>query len=319
MGAPVALGIDIGGTKIAAAFVDRGGSLLSPVYRSPTNAQLGGQHVLSNLTVLAVRALAERPLPVQSVGVATAGVVDRQGVIQSATGIIPGWGGVRVAQHLEKALSLPTTALNDVHAAAIGELHCGIGCDVDDFLFAAVGTGIGGARVLNGKLVLGRTATAGSIGHVTVSDLPSRLCSCGQLNHVEAYASGPAIENDYCEQAGSRLTLRQIASRAEAGDLLARRLIAEAGAALGAALATAANLVDPAAIVLGGGVVQMGSRFVNPALNAVRSLALPGPSRLRVVTSALGTDAPIIGAAIHSLTGESEGLDHRSRGHRGEE
>ncbi|AHH93526.1 ROK family protein [Kutzneria viridogrisea] len=298
-----AVGVDVGGTKIAGALVGADGVVRGRTV-VPTPARDGARAVLAAMAEL-VRALAAGT-PVVGVGVGTGGVVDAAtGTVLSATDLLPGWAGTDVAGELRALTGLPVRVDNDGNALALGEHHFGAGRGLRDGVYVTVGTGIGGGIVLDGVLRRGATHSAGELGHLPVPGAEGRRCSCGATGHVEAVASGPAMTSRYREVTGEQVTdLRAIAERALAGEQAASAVLAEGGAALGAALAGLANALDPQVVVLGGGVAEIGEPFLGPVERALRSAALPGPSRVALRPALLGTDAPLAGAAVLAFEGE---------------
>ena len=300
------VGVDIGGTKTAVAGFapdDEGGlRRVTPVRTIATPARDGGDAI-----VRAVRdAVGEvcGATRIEAVGVGTAGVVGSDGSITSATDAIRDWTGFPVRQELVRAIGVPVSVVNDVHAAAVAESSVGAGAAADSVLLVAVGTGIGGAVVLGDGLRRGVTGTAGSVGHTEIA-LPPRLaerrCPCGARAHVEAVASGPGLEQTYLEESGVRGTLREVSAAAREGDMLARRVIADGAQYLGRALAGANALLDVEVIVIGGGVAEIGASYLAEVESAYRAVAMPGPARARIVPAALGIDAGLTGAALVAI------------------
>jgi len=297
------IGIDIGGTKIAVAgfALDDGPGRVrvTDVHTFPTPAREGGPAIV-RAVVDAVRVVRGGGV-VGAVGVGTAGVVGPDGAITSATDAISGWAGFRLQDELADALGAPVTVINDVHAAAVAESEQGAGRGADGMLMVAVGTGIGGAVVLPDGLRRGITGTAGSVGHMEVA-LPPRLaerrCPCGGLGHVEAVASGPGLERTYFEESGVALPLREVHAAALRGDALAERVILDGARYLGRALAGANAVLDVEVIVVGGGVAEVGERYLAEVGAAYRAAAMSGPSRARVVPAQRGIEATLTGAAL---------------------
>ncbi|MGI5238290.1 ROK family protein [Dactylosporangium sp. CA-139066] len=296
------IGVDIGGTKIAAALVGAGGELRGPVLRAPTPAAEGPVAVLHAAADLARRAAAagrdDRGEAPVACGVGTAGAVDADGRITHATGSLPGWRGTDVRTALEAALGLPVTVHNDVHAMAVAEARRGAAATARDALVVAAGTGIGGAVITSGALVRGRHGLAGSIGHLPATVRTGRPCGCGGTDHVESYAAGPAIAALYAQRAGLAAVpaLEEVAAadRPEASEA-----IALAARVLGAGLAAAATLLDPDVVVLGGGVLGLGEPFVAAVAEAMRAAAaLPGPAGVPLRVAAFGPAAVLTGAAL---------------------
>ncbi|WP_337002160.1 MULTISPECIES: ROK family protein [unclassified Microbacterium] len=297
------IGIDIGGTKIAAAgFIrdERGRCVRTTEVRTfATPAREGGDAIVAAVAE-AVRAMSGGARP-EGVGVGTAGVVGPDGAITSATDAISGWAGFPLRAALTEAVGLPVAVINDVHAAAVAEAAQGAGRAADGMLMVAVGTGVGGAMVLPDGVRRGATGTAGSVGHLEIS-LPPRLaerrCPCGGVGHVEAVASGPGLERTYFEESGTRLSLREVDAAARRGDAVAERVILDGARYLGRGLASANAVLDAGVIVVGGGVAEIGERYLSAVQEAYRSAAMPGPSAARVVPAQLGIDAALTGAAL---------------------
>lgn len=298
MSGDLSIGVDIGGTKIAAGVVDPTGRLLGEMLSIPTPVE-GGPPAIVDAVVELAQKLRAGERGVRRIGIGSAGTFDADGRVLSATALLPGWAGTSLALLVSRRLSLPVVAINNVHATAKAESTLGAGRDAATLLVVALGTGIGGAIVRGGRLELGASGTAGSIGHVPVSG-PALPCSCGADGHLEARASGPAIEAAYIRAGGDALSLRVITQRAVAGDPRALAVITGAGEALGEALAGAANLLDLSRIVVSGGVAALGDALLDPARIAFQRGALPGPRRASVVIGALGVTAPIVGAALHA-------------------
>jgi glucokinase len=299
----VIVGVDIGGTKIAVAgFVEVYGGLemVTEPRTAPTPASAGGGEI-----VRVVRELIndlDAAANLEAVGVGTAGVVDADGFITSATDALSGWAGFALRRTLSDAVGVRTTVVNDVHAAALAEAEIGAGVDADSMLMVAVGTGIGGAIVSSDGLRRGATGTAGSLGHVEVAAdgaLGARRCPCGGGNrHVEAIASGPAMEQTYFDRTGARATLPEIDALARRGDPIAADLIAEGGRMLGHALASANALLDVDVIVIGGGVAEIGERYLAAVDEGYRTAVMPALRRTQLVGADLRANATLTGAAI---------------------
>ncbi|NOZ26926.1 MAG: ROK family protein [Chloroflexi bacterium] len=293
------LGIDIGGTKIAAAMVAPDGTLYHA--RSvPTAVHEGSEAVLRRVVQLAREVAAAAERPPAAIGVGTGGQVDPgTGEIVYATDLIPGWTGVPLRRELGAALGVPVWMDNDVHAMALGEATYGAGRGVRNGLYVAVGTGIGGGWVLNGRLHPGRAGLAGAVGHVKVVR-DGRPCTCGDRGCVEQYASGPAIAEHYRRLRGlpSAPTGREVVEAMRAGDQLARFAVQEAGRWLGFALTSLVNVMAPDAIIIGGGVAEAGEPFFQAIRSCIARHALPTARSTPVWKAALGPQAGVIGAGV---------------------
>ncbi|GAA0461653.1 ROK family protein [Streptomyces olivaceiscleroticus] len=295
------LGVDVGGTKIAAGVVAPDGTLLATVVR-PTPAAEGPTAVLDAI------AAAVRELPghedATGLGIGTGGVIDRdRGVVLSANALLPGWAGTRLSEELGDRLGLPVAADNDANVFALAEQTYGAGAGCASALYVSVGTGIGGGLVGGGRLLRGAHWTAGEFGHLAVPEAAERPCNCGRTGHLEAVAAGPAVAARYRELAGEADVhdLRKVVAAAEqdagpAGET-ARAVLAEGAGALGRALAGLVNTVDPERVVVGGGVASVGAPFWAPLTEAFAAELLPGPAGVRPVPAALGPRAAVVGAA----------------------
>ncbi|MEU8340829.1 ROK family protein [Spirillospora sp. NPDC048832] len=260
--------LDIGGTKIAAALVDAGGTVRSR--GRVATPRTGGADVLA----AAARLLEDLgDAPVRALGVGAPGVIDPEtGSVASATEVLPGWAGTPVRDALADLTGLPVTVVNDVRAMAFGEAAAGAGAGFHRVLHVSVGTGVGGALTTGGRLEHGAHGTAGELAHLLVPERGPVPCGCGRRDHLEAVVSGPAIE--------------------AAGDA------PHAGAVLGRALAGLLAVLDPDAVVVGGGVAQRGAPFLDAVAAAFRAEALPPLRETPIVPARLGTDAPLVGAAL---------------------
>lgn len=289
-------GLDIGGTKIAAALVDGRGRLLRSL-REPTPS--GGIDAVLTVAAGLVERLADDTV-VDAVGVGAPGVVDlNTGSVRSATNVLAGWAGAEVGLGLQDRTGLPVVVDNDVRAMAYGEAELGAGQGFEDVLYVSVGTGIGGAITRGGRLVYGAHDTAGAIAHLLVPAAGAWQCGCGRHDHLEALVSGPAIAAAYARESGVAGTpLPDIMKAMRAGDGVAAATLRDAAGLLGRALAGLLAAIDVHAVVVGGGVAQVGTDFLDPLRTALRAEALPTLCDVPVMAAQLGTDAPLIGAAL---------------------
>lgn len=308
-----ALAIDLGGTKVAAAIVREDGTIVSHIAH-PTEAAKGGDWVLNRIKEATVEALESSkidPSLLVGIGMGTPGVVDSErGIMLSEAINIPGWKGRNLKAELEQILGIPAFVENDANAAGLGEFVFGAGKGARSLIFVTLGTGIGGAVILNGELVRGASFAAGELGHISV-DPNGPKCGCGNYGCIELFASGPAIAQrakEYVTRGAStklstiaspeELTAEHVAKAAQEGDLLAQSILTEAGKLLGVALAGVVNLLNPDRIVIGGGVAQAGDILLEPIRWEVKRRALPDTTKvLQIVPATLGTNAGVLGAA----------------------
>lgn len=308
--AHVYLGVDLGGTKILTALVDDLGRVLDRV-RIATPA--GGPDAVVAAIVDSVRTVTGRA------GIARAAVgglgVGAPGPMDPATGVVfeppnlPGWRDVPLAEMLASRLRLRVFVENDANAAALGERWAGAGVGVDDLVYITVSTGIGGGLILGGRLYHGVSGTAGEIGHMVIEPGGPR-CNCGRFGCLEALAAGPAITREAREaiRSGAPTTLSQlpdealtaetVARAAWDGDPVARQIYARAAAALGVGVTNLVNLLNPAMVIIGGGVARAGELIFAPVRRIVREEAFERPgAAVQIVPAALGDDVGAIGAA----------------------
>lgn len=284
------LGIDIGGTKIRAGLVD--GDRVTDEIAVPTDAHLGADHVLGLLTSLAQ----EQAGRASAIAVASAGVI-KDGAVVSATDLLPGWTGTDIAGALAP-LGLPTVVLGDVHAHGLGEAAYGAGRGYDSCLCVAIGTGIGGASISGGEPLVGEHGLAGHIGHLLHPDAAALACSCGGAGHIEPLASGSGVTARYLEATGERLGGREITERAEAGDERAAEILYGSARSLGEVLGGAANLLDPAIIILSGSMTRSGLKWWENLRAGYDNEAMTPARPTELVSGELGDYAPLIGAAF---------------------
>ena len=303
MSAPeYAIGVDIGGTKIAFALVDRSGRALD-THQLATNAANGPDAVIE-AAAEGVRLLADRaPGTVAGVGVGVPGFVDfERGIVRNAVNL--GWVEIPLGARLAAAAGLPTRVQNDVNALLDGELRFGAARGCQAVALAAIGTGVGGAFAFEGKVVSGAVGSAGEIGHTPI--MPSRrLCRCGLRGCVEAYLSGVGLVSGVAEHraeypnsllAQGEPAAREIVAAADAGDELALAVIAEALEAWQMVVAVYAMLLNPEQIVISGGLGRaLAPRLLEAGRQALEERALPFA---RGLTFALAeVQSPAVGAA----------------------
>ncbi len=285
-------GFDLGGTKLLAALVDAAGRIVAQ-QRVATPAGSPAR-VVEAMAALAEQLAALAPTHrARAAGIGFPGLVDSARGVARSSVILREWREVPLAAQLAERLALPVCLDNDVHQAARAELAVREGAD-RDFLFLAVGTGIGGALVLRGELWPGQGGLAGEIGHLSV-DRNGPECACGRRGCIGAIASGGAIERQLGLAKGG------LADAAVADAPRVAAALATAAAALGGALASATNLLALPLLVLGGGVVELDSGFVSAVEAAMQRDAMAEiGTATRVERARSGYEAGAIGAALHA-------------------
>jgi glucokinase len=306
----LACGIDVGGTKIAGGVVDENGTILEEL-----------QVVSPATDVPAIEAAIERLVtelrtrhPIDAVGVGAAGYIDKaRAVVLFAPNLA--WRDLDLKSDLERSLGLPVVVENDANAAAWGEFQFGAGHDVDDLLLVTVGTGVGGGVVVDGTLYRGAFGVGAEIGHMRV--VPDGLrCGCGNRGCLEMYASGSALvrEARAAAHAGSLLAADVVAlaggdpdaitgplitEAARQGDAFAIEQLAGLGRWLGEGIASLAAVLDPAVVVVGGGVSAADELLLGPTRAAFAAQLIGRGHRpmLEIRKARLGNRAGLIGAA----------------------
>lgn len=316
----IAIAIDLGGTRSRVAALGPHATFVARTEHL-TAAESGPDAIIDQLAA-AVREIREGLPGVQPIGlgIAAPGPVDRAtGVVIQAPNL--GWRNVPLASRLEAATGLPTVLGNDANLAALGEARFGAGRGEQNLVYLTVSTGIGSGILVNGSLLLGETGAAGEAGHTTVW-WDGRLCSCGNRGCLEAYASGTAIVERALEamdsgrssalaRYGRHFEAEEVEQAAQAGDALARELIADAGTALGVGIRNLLHVFDPAVVVIGGGVSRMGALLWDPMREVVHADPLGTyAQRVRIVPAELGDDPGLVGAAtlVFETLGSRDGV-----------
>lgn len=308
------LALDFGGTKLSAAVLERAalGSRHPrwvDLRREWTDADAGADEELATMLRLA-REMPGGRAPA-AVGVSFGGPVDHARGLVRLSHHVRGWENYPLRDRLRREFGAPVAVDNDANVAALGEHRFGAGRGVGDLMYVTVSTGVGGGWVLGGRPWRGHDGMAGEIGH-TVVDPDGPLCLCGKRGCVERLASGPYMAADYerekrgkgerAESKTDRLTGKDVAEMAAAGDEVARTILLRGARALGVGIGNAANLINPRRFVLGGGVTKSGDAWWAEVRRAARETALP-EVLFDIVPAALGDDAPLWGAI--ALTEES--------------
>lgn len=317
------LALDIGGTKVGWAVVrysvneDSADPVIEKLADGamPTLAHEGGPAVLARIVELAKQVQQKHPAIV-GVGVASAGVVDpNTGAIISATDTMPNWGGTPLGDALREATGLSVEIINDVHAHGLGEARMGAAKGEHVVLSLAVGTGIGGAEIVDGEIVFGNHFLAGHYGHIHHHYAAGMECSCGREGHIEAISSGSGITAWYNARAKTTPTVsqnplvangRELQDLADSGNKLAKKCFKESAFALGEVLGSLANCIDPSVIVLSGSMTRSGKRWWKALQKGYAVSAMNGVANVPLILGELGSDAPLIGAVINFFQRHSE-------------
>ncbi len=312
------LGIDLGGTKIAAGVVSVGGEVRG-FARAATPAREGVEVVVRAMAGVAREAARGAGVSVKRLaggGVGAPGPIDSVAGLVVSSPNLPGWRDVALGRLLGRSLGLKLSLENDANLAGLAEYRFGAGRGCSPLYYLTVSTGIGGALLLDGKLVVGARGAAGEVGHlVLVPDGP--LCGCGNRGCLEALASGTAVARRAREAVRrsvvsmlterfaarpSRITAAVVADFARQGDPEAQRILAEAMEHLGRGVAGVVNLLNPERIVIGGGLSSLGPLLFDPVRRAVARYANDLASEsVSVVEAELGSRSGLLGAAALAM------------------
>ncbi|MET7462542.1 ROK family protein [Nonomuraea sp. NPDC005501] len=289
------LAIDIGGTKLAAALVDRDGSAARSATRPTPRTD-----VMAALTALIGEVAGDGPAPL-AVGIGCAGPLNLAAGTVSPVNM-PSWRGFPLRDEVRRLTGAPTVLAGDAQCFALGEHWLGSGRGSSALLGIVVSTGIGGGLVIDGVPLLGPTGNAGHVGHMTI-DPYGELCECGGRGCVERYASGPnlarwALANDWKVPEGEPADARTLAADAAKGEPVAVAAFERGARALAGMIASTAAATEVTRVVIGGGVSGAGPVLFEPLARALDEVAgLAFVRAVEVQPTTLGVRAALAGAA----------------------
>lgn len=305
------LGIDVGGTKVLAGVVDSNGKIVEKVRReTPIEGGLALTTVIADMAIEL-----KNKYEISGIGVCSAGFFapDRRSIIANPN--IANWNGVELAQDLETRIGRPVVLENDANAAAWGERQFGAGNKANELVMLTIGTGLGGGLITDGRIFRGSRGSAAEFGHMrAVPD--GHLCGCGLRGCYEQYASGTALMRHAREAISASpdlsrsllargngtvdgVTGEHLTSAAKDGDPVAIAAFNTTGHWIGALVATLEAALDPAKVVIGGGVIAAGEILLKPIRESMNQLSLFRGRRTapELVAATLGNDAGLIGVA----------------------
>jgi glucokinase len=304
---PWVVGVDLGGTTIKLGLIDPQNKILER-RKIPTNPEEGPETAIEHIAEVVdeYRKFVPDKENIAALGICCPGPLDHEaGMLINPTNL-PKFYNVPLRQMLFDRLNTPVSMEHDAKSAALGEFYYGAGRDQKSMVYIVIGTGVGAAIIMDGQLLRGVKNFAGEIGHATV-DRNGELCSCGSKGCLETYTSGPWLARRYQrlfdqESLTSRptteipITGETLINLAREGNPLAKKIMMEAGEAVGIAVATMAMILDVELYVFGGGVSKCGDLLLKPARLTVPkySFRTVGP-HVRLMTSELGDDGPLLG------------------------
>jgi predicted NBD/HSP70 family sugar kinase len=296
--AGVVAGIDFGKRHVRLAISDLSHALLAERHRA-LDADLPARDAIALAKEVFADALEEAEVArdeVVGVGLGLPGPVHRpSGELGNST-ILPGWAGTRAAEAVAEALGLPVEVENDANIGALGEWMWGAGRGAAHMAYVKAATGIGAGFIVANAPYVGAGGTAGELGH-TVVDPGGPICRCGNRGCLETLAGAPAILSSLRDVHGEGLTLRDAVALAVRGDAGCARAIADAGAAIGTAVATLCNLFNPQRVVVGGDLGAAGELLLGPLREALfRGAIRSAAEDVTIVQGELGDRAEVLGA-----------------------
>lgn len=295
---------DIGGTQLRVATFDAISGEMVQQKRIPTQSH--GENAIERLLGL-IAELWPSQGHVRAIGAAAPGFVDPEKGIIYFSPNIPGWDGLPLRAVIEDRFGVPVFVGNDANLAALGEWRFGAGRGFHHVLYLTISTGIGGGAIHNDRLLQGAQGLAAEVGHVTVEP-NGPVCGCGKRGHLEAVASGTGIANYVAERLaggatsellkGPHPTSKEISAAAHQGDPLSLEAFQRAGTYIGHALADFLHILNPAIVILGGGVSLSGEILFQPIRVAVRERVISEEyiKNLQIVPAQLGDDSGLMGA-----------------------
>jgi glucokinase len=311
------VGVDLGGTNIAAGAMPTDGTREIAMRMIPTLAEGGAGAVVDRIAALVEDVIAETISETGAarsdflgVGIGSPGPLDRaRGVVIVTPNL--GWRDFPLRDEVSKRVNLPATLDNDANCATLGEWWCGAAKGGRNVVGMTIGTGIGGGLILDGKLYHGSADSAGEIGHTTI-DSTGRRCKCGNYGCLEAYTSGPAIAERARETLEGdddsllvgmvdgdlkKITAQTVFEAAKRGDRVASEVVRDTAHFLGVGVSNLLNIFNPDVFVIAGGVTQAGDLLFDPLRAEVRRRAFkPAVDACRIVAGALPLSAGVVGA-----------------------
>jgi len=326
--APHAVGVDLGGTNLKAALIDRDAGIVEQS-ACPTEADRGPEHVLRRIAAIVSNMLeAAPPASVEGIGIGAPGAVNWERTTVSKPPNFEGWDTINLRDRLQSQLDteLPVLVENDANVAALGSAFYGAGREPDSFIMITLGTGVGGGIIYQNKIFRGSTGGAAEIGHMTI-DYEGPFAKSGVSGAIEGYLGQAflteharnrlvnypdSIVRDLVDGDLDRLSPRVLYEAATQGDALAEDVLAWAGHKLGCVLGSAVNLLDIRTIVVGGGVSAAGEYILAPARDALPRFVVPGlRAELQLLREQLGNEASLLGAARLAFAGEDTQVGSR--------
>ena len=300
-------GVDLGGTTVKIAYFDENGTMLNK-WEIPTVTAGGGAQILPDIAASIKGYMAEHevdPSSIVGIGIGVPGPVDGKGVVNKCINL--GWGVFNISDALSDLTGFPVKAGNDANVAALGEYWKGGGQGCDNMVFATLGTGVGGGIVIDGHLLHGAHGSGGEIGHLVLNRDETEKCGCGKTGCVEQYCSATGIVRMAYKHLASTeefsslrilesISCKDIFDAGKAGDAVALQILDKYYSLLGEFLANLCCVVNPEAVVLGGGVSKAGKVLIEGTKPYFLKNVFHAAANVRFELASLGNDAGAYGA-----------------------
>lgn len=301
-------GVDIGGTTVKMGLFQTDGVLLKK-WEIPTRTENGGEMILPDVAKSIGEVCEKRSLEkdaIEGIGIGVPAPVTEAGIVKNTANL--GWGYKEVKREMEELTNLKVRMGNDANVAALGEMWLGAGKGEENIVMVTLGTGVGGGVILNGRPLVGTNGAGGEIGHICVNETETKKCGCGNTGCLEQYASATGIarlaaehleedKKDSLLRGQEKVDAKAVFDALKEGDGLAEDVVEEFGRYLGYALANIAVVVDPAVIVIGGGVSKAGEILLSYVEKNYMKRAFFANKEVKFKLAELGNDAGICGAA----------------------
>lgn len=299
-------GVDVGGTTCKMGLFETNGTLIEK-WEIPTNTDNNGESIPRDIVAAVHNKMIEKGLTkddVEGIGIGVPGAVTEDGVVNKCVNL--GWGIVPIVAQMEELSGLKVRAANDANIAALGEAWMGAGKGCHSVVMVTLGTGIGGGIVLNNKILTGFNGAAGEIGHIVVNEDEILQCNCGSHGCIEQYASATGIvmmAHRHLDRSQKPSALREMGDfsakdvfdQAKAGDAMAKEVIHTVCYLLGKMIATVCNVVNPEAVLIGGGVSKAGQIIIDEIKEGFDVGIFHACANTKITLATLGNDAGIYG------------------------
>ena len=300
-------GVDLGGTTVKIAYFDEHGTMLSK-WEIPTVTAGSGAQILPDIAASIKAYMDEHdvsPASIVGIGIGVPGPVDGKGVVNKCINL--GWGVFNISEALSELTGFPVKAGNDANVAALGEYWKGGGQGCNNMIFATLGTGVGGGIVIDGQLLHGAHGSGGEIGHLVLNREETEQCGCGKRGCVEQYCSATGIVRMAYKHLAATdafsslrileaITCKDIFDAGKAGDAVALEILDKYYSLLGEFLANLCCVVNPEAVVLGGGVSKAGKVLIEGTKPYFLKNVFHAAANVRFELASLGNDAGAYGA-----------------------